>query len=251
MMRTVFPYGIGWVIKSGEVEYEEQIRESFQDIRKIDADISAFAGKLKIELSDVEQVIVETDNIGKDLGFSCTQSGEELELKTKDKFLDRNRQGKGNITVYLPETLNLKELKIELGAGYLYLDNVCVDELKIDAGAGEAELIDFCADEAKMEAGVGKLTARGMVIGDIELEAGVGCIEYTVAGREEDFDYEIQVGVGTVKCADSDYSGLGFEKVIDNHAGRKMDIDCGVGSVNVQFDENMQIHEKEGHSNGN
>lgn len=250
-MRARFPYGIGWVIKSGEVEYDDDIRESYPDIRKIDADIYAFAGELRFEPSDVGQVTVETEHIGKDLKFSCEQDGEELKLKTKDKFLDRNKQGEGTITIYLPENLSLEELKIELGAGYLYLDGVCADKLQIDAGAGEAEIMDFYAGKAKFKADVGKVTAFGMVTGDIELEAGVGCIDYTASGCEEDYDYEIQAGVGTVTCGDSNYSGLGVEEVIEHHAGKKMSIDCGVGSVNVQFDENIRMCEKEGHHHGN
>lgn len=251
VMRARFPYGIGWVIKSGSVEYEEDRQESFPDIRKIDADVHAFAGNLRLELSDVDQVTVETDHIGKDIGFSCTQDGEELKLKTKDKFLDRNKQGEGTITIYLPENDCLEELDMSLGAGYLWMDGVCADKLELDAGIGEAELTDLYAGEAKIESGVGKVTASGVVTRELELNAGIGCIDYTAAGCEEDYDYEIQVGLGSVECGDSDYSGLSFEKEIDNHAGRKISVDCGMGSVKIQFDENMLIYEKEGHHHGN
>lgn len=251
LLKARFPYGIGWVMKSGSVEYEEDVRERFSDICKINADVHAFAGELRFELSDVEQVTVETEHIGKDIGFSCTQDGEELKLKTKSEFLNRNIQGEGIITVYLPENLKLEELEMELGAGYLYMDGVCADELQINAGAGEAELEDICAGEAEIETGAGKVTAGGVISENIKLKVGVGCIDYTAAGCEEDYDYEIQGGVGTVKCGDSEYSGLSFEKVIDNHAGRKMSIDCGVGSVKVQFDKDMRSVKKEEHHHGN
>ena len=70
----------------------------------------------------------------------------------------------------------------------------------------------------------------------LDADVGVGSMEFTLAGTETDYDYAISVGVGEVKCGGSRYSGLGFAKEIDNHAGRTVEIDCGAGSAAVSFD---------------
>lgn len=234
MMENRFSRGIGWIMKSGSAEYEEDIREEFTGIQKIDAEI--YAGEVTVKAADVDQVTVETQDVREDLEFRCYQDGEELKLETDDHLANRNLRDDGTIIIYLPTDCFLEEVKMELGAGRLYLEDVFADQLNVDAGAGEAEVVNFRAEEAKISAGVGSVAANGQIAKTLELEAGVGAIDVTTDGFEEDYNYEIQVGIGEVVCGESRYSGLGGEKKIEHGAGKNISIDCGVGSVKVQFD---------------
>lgn len=234
MLENRFSRGTGWIVKSGSAEYEEDIREEFTGIQKIDAEI--YAGDVKVKVADVEQVTVETQDIREDLKFRCYQEGEELKLETEDHLTNRNLRDDGTIIICLPADCFLKEVKMELGAGRLSLEDVFADQLNVDAGAGEAKVVNFRAKEAKISAGVGSVDANGQVTKTLDLEAGVGSIDVTTNGFEEDYNYEIQVGIGEVVCGESRYSGLGREKKIERGADKNISIDCGVGSVKVKFD---------------
>ena len=248
LVESRFAGGLGWIIKSGSSDYMEDIREEFTDVCKIDMDV--YAGELRIEQSDVDQVTVETDHIREDLEFRCYMEEKELKLETNDHLSTRNHREDGTITIYLPKDSIMEEVKIELGVGTLHLADICANKLEVDAGAGEAEILYFSADKAKIETGVGSVTASGKVTDSLDLETGVGEIIYTAAGCEEDYNYDISVGVGEVLCGETRFSGLGNEKKIDHHADREISVDCGVGAVKLQFD-GQTAAEKEGYHHGN
>ena len=48
-------------------------------------------------------------------------------------------------------------------------------------------------------------------------------------------DYEIETMAGSVQIGDDEFSGLVTEKTIDNNALKKIDIECSMGAVVVEF----------------
>ena len=68
-----------------------------------------------------------------------------------------------------------------------------------------------------------------------DIQCGVGSIVYTASGHEEEYNYEIECGIGEVLCGDSSYSGLGKNRHIDNNADKDISIEGGVGSVIIDF----------------
>jgi len=43
--------------------------------------------------------------------------------------------------------------------------------------------------------------------------------------------------MGEVKIADGSYSGIAVEQQIDHGASKNLNIECGMGSVNVKFEK--------------
>ena len=60
----------------------------------------------------------------------------------------------------------------------------------------------------------------------------------TLQDSEDSYNYKFDSGVGGVTIGESDYSGLGKNKNIDNGAGKTISIECGVGNVEVLFERN-------------
>lgn len=92
------------------------------------------------------------------------------------------------------------------------------------------------APELFLRAGVGQLDVDRMTADDIIIDCGVGSIDATAVGKENDYNYDITSNVGSVSIDDEDYEGLGVSREIDNGADKRMQIDCGVGTVDVCFD---------------
>ena len=102
-------------------------------------------------------------------------------------------------------------------------------------GGRRGQPSEYPVSAADIDCGVGSVTGNGCISSELDADVGVGSLEFTLAGTETDYDYAISVGVGEVKCGGSRYSGLGFAKEIDNHAGRTVEIDCGAGSAAVSL----------------
>lgn len=242
-IRLQVDRGIGIVMDEDGVGLAEDIRKTYEGVKKIDADV--YAGTVEIIPEDVTDVTVETDGISQALGFQADVDGDDLKITTKKNLWRTNHVGTGTVYIYIPQNLVLDDLSIELGIGSLYMENICAARMSVDAGTGEAQVYDIQASEAALQCGVGSVTGSGCISEKLDIEVGVGELDFTAAGNEEDYDYDIDVGVGDVQCGAAEFSGLGAERKIDNGAGRMISIDCGAGSAVISFDGTRHYEWKE------
>ncbi len=152
---------------------------------------------------------------------------EEIDLK----------QGKGCIYSEMP--LTAEKISISVGAGQCEIEEklTAEKELSVSVDAGEIILAELEAEKLNLNGGVGTLTAELIQAQEIEIEGGVGSIEVEAAGKESDYSYDIECGVGRLEIGENEYSGLSSSRSIENPGGRKMKIECGVGDVEVSFQE--------------
>lgn len=232
MMNNRFPNGIGWV-SGDEGPRAENIHETFTGVTEIDMELAA--GKVEFVEGEGSEIRVDTDDLSKRLGFKCYMDGSELKLSSKKRFSGVNNIGRGTITVRIPKEMTFDEVSLNMGAGTLTVGQIYTKDLSVEIGAGEVNLDRFQADEAKFECGAGTITAQGDVRSSVDIHCGVGSVAYTAAGREEEYNYEIECGVGEILCGDSSYSGLGKDRHIDNNADKDISVEGGVGSVIIDF----------------
>ena len=143
----------------------------------------------------------------------------QLSIRTKTQTItlfgvhDTNA---GTATVYLPEKAYQK-ISLSIGAG------TAVSEMTLQA------------EKVELEVGMGTLETAVDASKKLTVDVGMGEADLIVAGSETDFDTDISVGAGSVECGSHDFSGLSQEYTTDKGAGKKLEIDCGMGSVNVDF----------------
>lgn len=154
--------------------------------------------------------------------FTCKKSGKTLKIdSSKSGFRFFNFGGDNAVLeLYIPKTQ-------------------CADKIKINAGVGSVGTVDgiLVCDELDLDCGVGECVIRADIRKKGEIEGGVGSISLTLVGEEQDYNYDIDCGVGSIDIEDNHYSELGNKKKIDNGADRDLEIDCGVGSVEIYFEE--------------
>ena len=104
-------------------------------------------------------------------------------------------------------------------------------------GAGEFDSKNpVTAKEADLEIGTGSMTFADLSAKKISGECGLGELDLTMTGTQEDYNYDLECGVGNLDVGSDSYSGLGREKSISNTgADRKLDLECGMGNVSVDF----------------
>lgn len=190
------------------------IASESDQIQKID--LSLGAGQYTIKASGDSSFYASYAGKGR-LQFQ-KQDG-ELSIRTKTQTItlfgvhDTNA---GSATVYLPEKA-YKKIALSIGAG------TAVSEMTLQA------------EKVELEVGMGTLEATVDASKKLTVDVGMGEADLTVNGSEEEYDTDISVGAGDVACGSYEFSGLSQEYTTDNGAGKKLEIDCGMGSVDVDF----------------
>lgn len=188
--------------------------QAFNTTRKLDVDMDQ--GSLKIvEKQGISQIEVNIKD--KFNATRCYMDDGTLKIKREKK---RHRADTPKVEILVP-------------SGYVF------DKVSVDMGAAECHIEQIQTSKLDIDTGVGAVVFTGTVTGDVELEAGVGDITLNLPGRQEDYNYKIECGVGQIQVGSSHYTMLSHETHVNNNAPHTMDLECGVGSVHVNFDESM------------
>ena len=195
--------------------------------------------KLDIELKYDELILEEGDSfcvrVYDDNGKNVTvkESSDTLKVRSTKK-LSKTRK----VCISYPEDVKLQELEIEMGAGTVYLNrDIETEKLSVEMGAGEFDSKNpVTAKEADLEIGTGSMTFADLSAKKISGECGLGELDLTMTGTQENYNYDLECGVGNLDVGSDSYSGLGRETSISNTgADRKLDLECGMGNVSVNF----------------
>ena len=124
------------------------------------------------------------------------------------------------VVIEVPEQLELEELSVEVGAG-----NIDIKEGLLTTAY------------ASLDVDAGNLDFAGEVKGDLDANCNVGNMELKLTGEQQDYNYSLSCGVGSIKAGDISVAGLGRDDEIDNGADYDMDINCDVGNIDVIFEK--------------
>ncbi|KMZ52485.1 DUF4097 family beta strand repeat-containing protein [Dorea sp. D27] len=217
---------------TGEVD-ESQTFSNMQ-IQEIDAHISG--GELQVLQSDSDEIKIETSGIDSRLKLKYYVEDGELKIETKKHIWGING-GKhiGTVYLFVPKGYEFDDVSFEVGAGYLYVEDISANSLDIEVGAGAADVSSFHAGEASLDCGAGRITASGLADWEMDIDCGIGEIALAVNAKLEDYSYDIKCGIGQVDVGDEHFTGLGSKKTIEHATGKEINIDCGIGKVSVDF----------------
>ncbi len=212
---------------SGNIRLDVEYRKENHQ-RKVKASMSG--STLKIEDSDAWR-IKNSDSVRITMWIPA-QLSEQSHLK-KIKL----EQARGQIISEIP--LTAKEISINVGAGECDIRERLTAEKKIslEVEAGRLSVGELEAEKVDISGGVGELTASLIQAEKIGIEGGVGSVQIKAAGKESDYSYDIDCGVGGVTIGNRSYSGLSAGETIKNQGSKEIEIDCGVGNVEVSFEE--------------
>ena len=225
----------------GEYAEHADTKETYSGIEEVDVEAAGI--QLQILPSEDEDVHVETTGVDRRLKYSCKQDGRTLKISTTKKLRVINRiNGYATVWIYLPDR-QLQEIDLSNEAGEIYVKTADAKEFTVAVGAGEAWIDDFTAVEADLDCGAGEITAEGTILGEGDISCGIGEVSLLLAGREEDYYYAVDCGIGAVTVGGRELGGVGIghsdhsdHSEEHGHSGsRELSIECGIGSVYVDF----------------
>lgn len=147
------------------------------------------------------------------------------------------KQGAGDIFVNMPLTAENININVDAGECEVAEKLMALEKCQADVGAGQIDFEEIEAKELELRANVGQIDTEEIKADQIDIDCGIGSIDILAAGREQDYNYEIECSVGEVEIGDNSFSGLGSKRKIENAGDKKMLVKCSVGQVDVSFSE--------------
>ena len=230
------------------------VTKSFEDVKSLSADNGIGTFTIKVGESDKVEVVAE--NVSENFKVEKSFSG-NLEIKSTFNFWNffngagnQNKQAK--ITIYIPkdfmaenieinagagnvniEALSTKKLKINAGAGNIYGKNITASEVKLDGGVGEITLEQVDLSKVDIDCGIGNVNLQGRMFGKCKIDCGVGEVKLNLQGSTDDYNLNIEKGLGSVYIDGEKYSDLNWNNTT---ASNSLDIDGGVGDIDIDFE---------------
>ena len=135
------------------------------------------------------------------------------------------------------EGLEAETILVKVGAGSIVLDNLCAKQaVEFHIGTGEIRAYDFVGQNMTAKCGIGELYVNGSIIGENNIECGIGEVLCELLGKEEDYSYTVNCGVGEVRIGTKEYHGISKNSKIGTRKD-SFKVHCGIGSVKISFEE--------------
>ncbi len=229
-------------------------RFSKEDIDSLEIDLDY--GEIYLEKSESEDIEIKVD-APESFRYECANDDGTLLLKSKNSSR-KWRNSEITITVAIPSGMEFNDvdintdagrvessyefvadtIKLNVDAGELTAEYMeATEDMSIEVGAGKVEFSDLKADSLKVDCGVGEVQLAGSVSEKVKADCGIGKISMKLDGKEEDYDYKVSCGIGAVTINGVNYSSLSTDKKINNHSDREIDLDCGIGEIEVSLSE--------------
>lgn len=195
------------IIHMGKSVCSDEVEEKCRNL-----DIELKAGTLKIYYDDVNYIQIEQEDVP---GFKYYIDEETLYVEGGSKF--GIHHSAGTVTLVIPKNMIFDEVDLEIGAGEANVEGLAANTVNVDVGAGEADI-------------------TGLDVKNLNAETGAGQLYMELIGSEEDYNYDVECGVGEVQIGESTFEGLGREQHLTHPgANRFLDVECGVGEIQIEF----------------
>lgn len=201
-------------------DVDESLRDVEEEFSEIDRlKIEVGVDEVAIHTYDGDTVWVKAENVTSK--FECRQSGGELKIEDKAQKINFgifSENTTPKIVIYLPENLKLKGLELDVDVGSVETEEIEVEKLKIECGVGSVYFMGKVNEEGKVECGIGE-------------------VRINLDGAKEQYNYNLECGIGSIQIGEDYESSIPGNKYIDYDAKDDFEIDCGIGSVTVEFSE--------------
>lgn len=206
--------------------------------------------KLKIDVAYSNLKVVKGDMFKVESNsneVSCKQNSDTISIKEDSKWFSNKEASELIITI--PENTSFDEIKIETGAGEVYIDELKSNNLVFKMGAGKVEIrnifatnkaeidggagkLDILAGEINnldMDMGVGKCSITSKLSGFNEIDAGVGKLDINLTDEISNYEVDVEKGIGSIRINGKEASN----GVYHGNGTTHLKIDGGVGSIDI------------------
>ncbi|MGP1523264.1 MAG: DUF4097 family beta strand repeat-containing protein [Treponema sp.] len=231
-------------------ETDEDLREAYAELKSLPLSFTDdYKGKTvrSIEI-DLSAVLIDIEQ-GETLAVSVRQGRRRsvygslkngvLEIEEKGGYTwKRNRKNNtAYVVLTLPENTRLDELDISLNAGALSLNHrsLTVNELSVELNAGAVSIRNITSSHTDIDCNAGSVRIDGRLRGQTDADCNAGKIDLTVDSGGEDYSWDTQAALGSIRVNDSVSSGLTNRGRSGGKKANHLDLSAAVGSIDVSI----------------
>lgn len=244
----------GGVYNSWDGEEEFIHEDSFETAERIIVDLNY--GTVMLEPYEGEQILVSAERVSSRYRCSLEAGLLRIEDVKNTENLFRKRNNNKRVIIKVPEEIEWesaklsigagkmvleefkgREVEINVGAGEVYGENIRVlDKLELENGVGSITLEEIETDKLEINNGIGDVKADGRVDGDTMIKNGIGSVLLTLSGRKEDYNYNVNSGIGSVRVNGNSFGEQAASANLYHGAKKTFDIDCGIGRIDLYLE---------------
>lgn len=207
----------------------ETTRE-FSNIEELD--IESKYGDIIIKEYDGPTIKVTSQRVNP-LKYSAEEDGYVLTIT--DHTVRSSNHPK--ITIQIPKDYHFTDVSIGLYGGTVSIDTLNTDEFDADIGAGKLLVTKgLSSTEVGCTVGAGSIDFGLLESSYVELECGAGEIKTWMSGGQSDYYLEGDCAIGEVRFGSQKFSG-NVEDIAFGSGDNVIDVDCGVGRIDIQFQD--------------
>lgn len=222
-----------------------QLKWGYDAIDNIHFESNGYIERLNIEVSkanvqiheshDSQNIQIIAENIYS--GFDVYQKNDKIVID-QPHYWGVNQPVNAKIDIYIPSDMILDKIDIDMSAGNAKIENIKAKKIDIDAAAGVLSVNHIECHDFKLDASMGNTTIKYLDAQKIDINSGMGNVKMLLKGHENDYNYNINVGLGRVNIGDENFSGIIKKGVFDSDESvKKLDIDCGLGNVDIEMED--------------
>lgn len=190
------------------VEYEYKN----ENIIKLDIDITAS----EVEIKKSDKFSIEAEEVPSG-DFESFVKDDTWYITNKTSRITMFNKYTSKITIYVPNNYVFDNTTINLSAGKVTIEGIDTNNCTLRVGAGE-------------------LKYKGKIQNNLKVDCGAGNVEVELKGDEEDYNYDVDVGMGQIEINDTSYAGIAIQKNIDNDSNNLIELKVGAGNIKIEIE---------------
>ena len=194
-----------------------------------------------VETEDLEEGQIQVVQSGDGADYRVYQEGGELKIRLP-RNISRNTAGNLKmkaLVISIPVSYEFDQIELEHVAGSLYAERLFAREISVEMISGTADIAGGSVKELEIECISGSCRCMAAAEYSASVENISGDTSICLAGAEDDFDYEIEAGGGSIYFNGEEqraFENSWKESHLNYHTGREVELSCASGTITVEYE---------------
>ncbi len=143
------------------------------------------------------------------------------------------------LEVFIPVGV-LKEIEIDVAAGTVIADKIVADNVSMEIDAAYVRIDELIVEnEAELQISAGEMVVGYYDGSGLDAECDMGSIMVVCEGNSNDYNYNLECGMGEIKVDEDRYSGMGESIKVNNGGEKSIKAECGMGEILLEFPNSL------------
>lgn len=196
--------------------------------------------RLEVKAQNAEITIFATDST-EDFSYYSNKvkniaevDGSTLKIEDHSSIQDKIK-----LELYIPVGV-LKEIEIEAINGTVSADKIAAENVTIEIDNASVQIDELVVEEqAELQINAGQMVVGYYSGNKLETECAMGSIMVVCEGNQNDYNYDLECGMGQIQIQENNYSGIGKNLQIHNESDKFIKAECALGEIILEFPNSL------------